>query len=116
MSLIGVPMRSQLAGLALLLVVNGPVLAQTPAPINCTHSAVRGAPPSAFVLAARRNERQACATDMARFCANVPRGCGRPMQCLRAHAAAVTGACAGAMAELRSAHVQARTNPPASVR
>jgi len=109
-------MRTLLAGLALLLVVNGPALAQTPTPMNCPHLSARSTPPNAAVLAARRNERQACATDMARFCANVPRGCGRPMQCLRAHAAAVTGACAGAMAELRSAHVQARTNPPASVR
>jgi hypothetical protein len=109
-------MRTLLAGLALLLVVNGAALAQTPTPINCQHSGVRSAPPNAAVLAARRNERQACATDMAKFCANVPRGCGRPMQCLRAHAAAVSGACAGAMTALRSAHAQARSNPPASAR
>jgi len=109
-------MRTALAGLAFLLVANGPALAQTPTPINCPHSAVRSTPPSAVVLAARRNERQACATDMARFCANIPRGCGRPMQCLRAHAADVSGACAGAMAELRSAHAQARSNPAASAR
>src|SRR5438105_124151 len=109
--MMGVLMRTLLADLALLLVVNGPALAQTPTPMNCPHPSARSTPPNAAVLAARRNERQACATDMAKFCANVPRGCGRPMQCLRAHA--VSGACAGAMAELRSARAQARSNPPA---
>ena len=107
-------MRTALAGFALLLAVNVPALAQTPT--NCPHLSARSTPPSAAVLAARRNERQVCAGDMAKFCANVPRGCGRPMQCLRAHAGEVSGACAGAMAALRSAHAQARSNPAASVR
>lgn len=69
-------------------------------------SAQMATPPSAALVAARRAERQACAADMAKFCANVPRGCGRPMQCLRAHATEASGACRSAMAQLRAARTQ----------
>jgi hypothetical protein len=45
---------------------------------------------------------QACAADLAKFCANVPRGCGRPMQCLKAHESEVSGQCAQAQQNLHA--------------
>jgi len=88
--------------------------AAQPAPTSCPHPAAKSVPPSAAVLAARRTEREVCAGDMAKLCANVPRGCGRPMQCLRAHASQLSGSCAGAMAQLRAARTQSQAPSPAT--
>jgi hypothetical protein len=65
-------------------------------------------PPSAQLLAARQTERQTCAADMSAFCAGVPPGCGRPMQCLKAHAAQLSPGCTNAIIQLRAA---ARAEP-----
>ena len=82
-------------------------------PAGCPHQSVQRAAPPPAVIAARKAEHQACATDMTKFCANVPRGCGRPMQCLRAHKSQLSPACTGAMAQLHTARVQMHTAPPA---
>jgi hypothetical protein len=71
-------------------------------------SAVTHRPPSPQLLAARQVERQACAADRAAFCAGVPPGCGRPMQCLRAHAGELSSGCMNAITQLRAA---ARAEP-----
>ena len=80
--------------------------AAQPVATNCPRSG-SGITPGPAVVAARRAEHQVCAADMARLCGNVPRECGRPMQCLRAHAGQVSSTCAGAMAQLRAARMQA---------
>lgn len=100
-------MRTTLAAFALFLGLNLPVAAQIPQN-NCPRPPANSAPPGAAVLAARQNQRQACAADMTRLCANVPRGCGRPMQCLRAHQAELSNACVNAMAQLHAAHFPSR--------
>jgi hypothetical protein len=100
-------MRTTLASFTLFLVLNVPAIAQT-AQNECPHPSARTTPPSAAVLAARQAERQVCAADMGRLCADVPRGCGRPMQCLRSHRAALSSGCANAMAQLQSARAQSR--------
>ena len=106
-------MRTAFASFALLVALNTTAVAQTPKS-NCPHPSARSTPPSAAVLAARQTERQACSADMTRLCANVPRGCGRPMQCLRAHQAELSAACAGALAQLHAARAQSRSNKPPS--
>lgn len=98
-------MRTILVSFSLLALLNAPAVAQT-AENTCPHPAARSAPPA--VLAARRIEREACAADAARLCANVPRGCGRAMQCLRAHASERSASCTSAMAQLRAAGMQSR--------
>lgn len=84
-----------------------PAVAVTIAP-TCPRPAGSRPPPSAQLLAARQVERQACAADMSAFCADVPRGCGRPMQCLRAHAGQLSPACTNAIVQL---HATARAQP-----
>jgi hypothetical protein len=98
-------MRSAFASFALFVVLNTTAIAQT-TQSNCPHPTARSTPPSAAVLAARQTERQVCAADMAKFCGNVPRGCGRPMQCLHAHQGELSAACVNAMARLHAAHTQ----------
>jgi hypothetical protein len=78
-----------------------PAAAQTPPP-QCTRSGASH-PPSPQVLAARQQERQACAADMAKFCNDVPPGCGQRMQCLRAHSPQVSSNCSSAMIAVRAA-------------
>jgi hypothetical protein len=82
-----------------------PAAAQTQS-TNCPHPSAQKAALTPAVMAARQAEHQACAADMARFCANVPRGCGRPVQCLREHSGALSQTCTGAMAQLHAARVQ----------
>jgi hypothetical protein len=65
------------------------------------------APPNPQVVAARRAERQACAADMATYCGSVPPGCGRPMQCLRAHTGQLSAGCSNAMMAVRAANREA---------
>jgi hypothetical protein len=103
-------MRTAFASFALLVVLNTTAIAQT-TQNNCPHPA-RSTPPSAVVLAARQTERQVCAADTAKFCGNVPRGCGRPMQCLRAHQGELSAACVNAIAQLHAAHTQSHNAPP----
>ncbi len=59
--------------------------------------------PSQQVLAARSVERQACAADRAAFCGGVAPGCGRPMQCLRAHGGQLSSGCQTALEQLHAA-------------
>jgi hypothetical protein len=86
-----------------------PAPAQTapaqPAPVSCPHPG-RAETPSPALIAARQAEHRACAADMTRLCANVPHGCGRPMQCLRAHTAELSADCTTAMTQLRAARMQ----------
>ncbi|HEX9159123.1 MAG TPA: hypothetical protein VF835_02755 [Rhizomicrobium sp.] len=98
--------------LAAALALCAPAAAQTP-PTGCPHRSVQSAPPPPAVIAARKAERQACAADMAKFCANVAPGCGRPMQCMRAHASQLSAACTGAQAQLRAARAQIHAVSPA---
>jgi hypothetical protein len=76
-----------------------------PAPVSCPHPG-RVETPSPALIAARQAEHRACAADMTRFCANVPHGCGRPMQCLKTHAAELSAVCTTAMTQLRAARTQ----------
>ena len=116
-------MRTAYVSLAFVLLLAVPAAGQPaaaqpaagqPAPGNCPHPTAGRAPPSPALIAARRAERQACAADMTRFCANVPRGCGRPKQCLRAHRAELSAPCTNAMAQQRAARVQSRAPSPAA--
>src|SRR5437016_14206462 len=101
-------MRTAYVSLAFVLLLAVPAAGQPaaaqpaagqPAPGNCPHPTAERAPPSPALIAARRAERQACAADMTKFCANVPRGCGRPKQCLRAHRTELSAPCTNAMAQ-----------------
>ena len=83
-----------------------PGAASQPGATNCTRAESSRTAPSPAIIAARHAQHQACAADMARFCGDVPRGCGRPMQCLRAHTASLSSACTGAMAQLHAARMQ----------
>jgi len=98
-------MRIAHISLMVALFVSGPVAAQT-SDTGCPQRTAQKAPPSAVLVAARHMERQACAADMTRFCANVPHGCGRPMQCLRSHSTELSSGCTNAMAQLHAARMQ----------
>jgi hypothetical protein len=76
-----------------------------PAPVSCPHPG-RAETPSPALVAARQAEHRACAADMTRLCAGVPHGCGRPMQCLRAHTTELSATCTTAMTQLRAARMQ----------
>jgi hypothetical protein len=54
------------------------------------------------MIAARRDMHRACAVDMQKFCANVPRGCGGPKKCLKSHAAGLSQPCAAAWKKLKA--------------
>jgi len=99
-------MRINVISLILLLALVAPAAAQN-SDTGCPHPTAQKAPPSAALVAARRAERQACAADMTRFCANVPPGCGRPRACLRSHMAELSTTCTNAMARMRAARTQA---------
>jgi len=45
--------------------------------------------------------REACRTDLARFCAAVPSGGGGKMQCLKAHRAELSASCKAFLASAR---------------
>jgi hypothetical protein len=95
-------MRSQAICTAILLAFIGTAAAPMPVSPVCTrapHMAERHSSPQ--LIAARRAEHQACAADMANFCANVPKGCGRPKQCLMAHASQLSASCRAAWQNLR---------------
>ena len=78
-----------------------PAFAQSPS-LSCPHGPrASAAPPSAQVVAARRALHGACAADMTTFCANVPKGCGRPMACLKSHRSQLSSGCTNAWQNLR---------------
>jgi hypothetical protein len=96
-------MRFQAICIAVFLALSGVAAAQTPEPSTCTKTPHMGEQSkSPQFMAAKRAERQACAADVAAFCANVPKGCGRPKQCLKAHAAQLSPACTSAWQNLRA--------------
>jgi hypothetical protein len=78
-----------------------PALAQTSSSACQRPDRERGAASPQHV-AARQAMHQACAADLAKYCANVPKGCGRPMQCLKAHESEVSGQCAQARQNLHA--------------
>jgi hypothetical protein len=108
-------MRTLCLFAAFVLALAAPAAAQ-PTPGNCPHPTTQRVAPSPALMAARQAEHQACATDMMRFCGNVPRGCGRPMQCMRAHAAELSSGCTGALAQLRAVRMQAHAPSSAAQR
>jgi hypothetical protein len=79
----------------------GPALAQTSSSA-CQRPEREHAAASPQHVAARQAMHQACAADLAKYCANVPKGCGRPMQCLKAHESEVSGQCAQAQQNLHA--------------
>lgn len=80
-----------------------PAVAQvSPQACNRSTSVPRPAP-TQQMLAARSAERQACAADKAAFCGGVAPGCGRPMQCLRAHGDQLSSGCRTAIEQLHAA-------------
>ena len=96
-------MRFQAICIAVLLALSGVAAAQTPEASTCTKTShPREQSKSPQVMAARRAEHQACAADLAAFCPNVPKGCGRPKQCLKAHEAQLSPACTSAWQNLRA--------------
>jgi hypothetical protein len=96
-------MRSRTICIAIFLVLTGPAFAQT-ASTTCTREPhASSASRSPQLIAAHRAERQACAADLATYCSNVPKGCGRPKQCLKAHASQLSATCKSAWQNLRAA-------------
>jgi hypothetical protein len=92
--------------LAFLCAVPAQTFAQTPAhasaaPATCAKGE-NGRTPSAQRIAARQAMRQACAADMAQFCAGVPAQCGEKHQCMMSHASQLSPACASALQNLRA--------------
>jgi hypothetical protein len=94
-------MRMQFVYAAVFLAIAAPAAAQTSQP-TCNRPASSRPAPSPQVVAAHRAANQACAADMAMFCAGVAPGCGRPQQCLSAHSAQLSGACTTARLNLRA--------------
>jgi len=100
-------MRSRVICMAVFLALSGPALAQTqvaPAASSaCSRSPHMGEHNrSAELIAAHHAMRQACAADEARFCANVPKGCGQEKQCMMTHQAQLSSTCASAWQNLRA--------------
>ena len=96
-------MRSQAICLAVFLALSGAAAAQPQASSTCNkapHTSERIKSPQ--LIAAKRAEHQACAADMATYCANVPKGCGRPKQCLKQHASQLSASCRSAWQNLRT--------------
>jgi hypothetical protein len=77
-----------------------PASAQAPQ-VSCSRPGPRLAA-SPQLVAARHAMNQACAADMATFCAGVTSGCGRPAQCLAAHSAQLSASCTAARQNLRA--------------
>lgn len=70
---------------------------------TCTKGPRTGAhQATAELIAARHAMKQACAADMANYCANVPRGCGAPKKCLKAHASQLSPSCSSAWQNMRA--------------
>ena len=84
---------------AAVLFLAGPALAQT-SPATCRRHDRAAASPQH--VAARQAMHQACAADFAKYCANVPKGCGQRTQCLKAHESEVSGQCAQAWQNLHA--------------
>ncbi|HEY5046456.1 MAG TPA: hypothetical protein VII49_00360 [Rhizomicrobium sp.] len=95
-------MRARFFYAAIMFAFAAPAAAQMGSPA-CNRPAVSRALPTQQVLAARNAVRQACAADSANFCGSVAPGCGRPMQCLRAHGTQLSASCSGALLGLRAA-------------
>jgi hypothetical protein len=96
-------MRACFICAAVFLSIALPAAAQvSPQACNRPSSVPRPAP-TPQVLAARSVERQACAADRAAFCGGVAPGCGRPMQCLRAHGGQLSSGCQTALEQLHAA-------------
>ena len=95
-------MRSTTICIAVVIALIGSASAQTASTVcrRAPHTASGSASPQ--IKAARHAERQACAADMATYCSNVPKGCGRPKQCLKAHAAQLSPDCQNAWQNLRA--------------
>jgi hypothetical protein len=88
---------------AMFLTIALPAAAQV-SPQACNRPASMPRPaPTPQVLAARSVERQACAADQAAFCRGVAPGCGRPMQCLKAHGGQLSSGCQTALEQLHAA-------------
>jgi hypothetical protein len=88
---------------AVFLTIALPAAAQV-SPQACHRPASVSRPaPTPQMLAARSVERQACAADQAAFCGGVAPGCGRPMQCLRAHGGQLSSGCRSALEQLHAA-------------
>ena len=95
-------MHSKTICIAVFLALTGPAFAQT-ASTTCNrepHSSTAARSPQ--LVTARRAQHQACAADLAQYCANVPKGCGRPKQCLKAHASQLSAGCTSAWQNLRA--------------
>jgi hypothetical protein len=90
--------------LAFLCAVPAQMSAQTSAPMTTCNKPQNARTPSPQRVAAMQAMKQACAADMAQFCAGVPAQCGERHQCLMSHAAQLSPACAGAMQNLRATH------------
>jgi hypothetical protein len=94
-------MRLKTISLLFALTLAGPALAQ-PMPAATCERHHEGGMASPQHVAARQAMHQACAADLEKYCANVPRGCGRPMQCLKAHASEVSSQCSQAWQTLHA--------------
>jgi hypothetical protein len=97
-------MRSQAICIAVFLALSGAAsAAQPPTPTTCTKTPHAGKQPvTAQFIAARHAMKQACAADMANYCADVPRGCGAPRKCLKAHVSQLSASCSSAWQNMRT--------------
>ncbi len=64
--------------------------------------------PSPEMVAARQAARQACAPDVAKFCADAQAGGGAVMQCVREHRSELSPTCSDALGALRAARRAAK--------
>ena len=84
-----------------------------PAAHAAAQETAAGAPPPSQNPAANMGGRRACMADMQKFCAEVERGGGRKLACMRSHEAELSDACKTALAERRAMH-RDRLDPPPS--
>ena len=99
-------MRSHMICVAVLLALTATASIAQPAmstQSTCSKGPRMGAhQATAELIAARHAMKQACRADMATYCANVPKGCGAPKKCLKAHASQLSPACASAWQNMRA--------------
>ncbi|MEI9929460.1 MAG: hypothetical protein WDM89_02540 [Rhizomicrobium sp.] len=90
---------------ALLALSSAAAIAQVPssAQMTCTRQPrMAGQPVPPQLVAARQAARQACAADMEKYCANVPKSCGAPQRCLNQHAQELSASCTSARQNVRA--------------
>ncbi len=100
-------MRSHAICIAMLLILSGAAAGAQPSVSAASSTCAKtpragGAQASAQLIAAHHAMKRACAADMAKYCADVPKGCGAPRKCLRQHESELSQSCSSAWQNMRS--------------